>query len=66
MGRFKEIFIGDGERYNYSHMCIPNNPFSKNKARPLNFYTKGEPSVKFAGLFEIDSAEPWWLVWRRS
>jgi hypothetical protein len=38
---FKETFIGDGERYNYRHMCIPQLPWRKTDAK-LNFYSKGE------------------------
>jgi hypothetical protein len=38
---FKEMFVGDSERYNYSQMCVPNNPFRKGTAQKLNFYSKG-------------------------
>ena len=39
---FKEMFIGDGERYNYGSMCVPNNPFRRGPSKQkLNFYAKG-------------------------
>jgi hypothetical protein len=38
---FKETFIGDGERYNYRQMCIPQLPWRKSNAK-LNFYAKGK------------------------
>ena len=40
----KEAWFGEGERYNYGHMCIPNNPFKKGGDKPkLNFYGRDEP-----------------------
>eukprot|EP00934_Nitzschia_sp_Nitz4_P006516 Nitzschia sp. Nitz4//scaffold238_size30058//23094//25088//NITZ4_008005-RA/size30058-augustus-gene-0.19-mRNA-1//-1//CDS//3329543546//6506//frame0 len=39
---FKETFIGDSERYNYGHMCVPQVPWRKSNQK-LNFYTKDEP-----------------------
>ena len=33
---FKEIFLGDGERYNYMHICVPQLPWRKSDAT-LNF-----------------------------
>jgi hypothetical protein len=41
MGRMKEIFIGEGDRYNYSQMCLLNNPFSRGEKQKVNFYSVG-------------------------
>jgi hypothetical protein len=38
----KQLFIGEGDRYNYMDMMVPNNPFSKGKAKKVNFYAKGK------------------------
>jgi hypothetical protein len=40
----KEAFIGDGERYDYGSMCMPNIPCITKEAKKLNFYSKGEQS----------------------
>lgn len=37
---WRDIWIGDGERYNYTQMCMPQLPWRKTDAK-LNFYTKG-------------------------
>lgn len=42
MGTLRQRFIGEGERYKYSDMCIPTVPWSKGEKKKLNFYTKGE------------------------
>jgi hypothetical protein len=41
---FKETLLGDGERYNYVHMCIPQLPWRKTDAK-LNFYTRGKARI---------------------
>lgn len=38
---FKETFLGDGDRYNYRQMCVPQLPWRKSNAK-LNFYAKGK------------------------
>ena len=43
---FKETFLGDGERYNYVNMCIPQLPWRKTNAK-LNFYTRGKGGNSF-------------------
>lgn len=40
---FRELFIGDSERYDYTSMCLPMNPFSKAPKPKLNFYGRDEP-----------------------
>lgn len=42
MGTLRQRFIGEGERYKYSDMCMPTVPWSKGEQKKLNFYTKGE------------------------
>ncbi|CAB9506722.1 Putative purine permease C1399.01c [Seminavis robusta] len=38
----KENLVGDPERYDYSSMCMPNNPWSTAPKKKLNFYAKDE------------------------
>ena len=45
MGKVKELLVGDSERYNYGHMCIPQLPWRKSDAK-LSFYTKGKKRRK--------------------
>jgi NCS2 family nucleobase:cation symporter-2 len=42
MPTWKERFVGDGERYNYGAMCVPNVPCMKQEPHKVNFYTKDE------------------------
>jgi len=43
---FRETFIGDPERYNYSEMCLPQMPFKccqkEGQTKSINFYSKDE------------------------
>jgi NCS2 family nucleobase:cation symporter-2 len=39
---WKAEFIGDGERYNYSSMCLPSVPWSSAEKKKVNFYSKDE------------------------
>jgi len=50
MGRMKEIFIGEGDRYNYSQMCLFNNPFSRGEKQKVNFYSVDEKIPIFLTL----------------
>ena len=38
----KALLIGEGDRYNYVDMMIPNNPFSKAEKKKQNFYSLGK------------------------
>jgi hypothetical protein len=48
MGRFKELFIGDEERYNYGSMCVPNVPCMNQEKHKVNFYAKGTFHVLYS------------------
>jgi hypothetical protein len=38
---WKAEFVGDGERYDYSSMCLPSLPWSSGEKKQINFYLKG-------------------------
>jgi hypothetical protein len=38
---FKSAWIGEGDRYNYSQLCIPTYPWKKTPDHKINFYSKG-------------------------
>ena len=41
MGRFKTMFLGEGESYEYGALCMPTLPWKKGR-KPINFYPLDE------------------------
>jgi hypothetical protein len=57
---WKAEFIGDGERYNYSSMCLPTVPWSSAEKKKVNFYSKGKKETLLGRDTNEETKVPPW------